>query len=57
MPSHQERVKRNYIWTCSQCFEQFNSKEQLEKHLKDNTYLLDNMTYSHMHWSGNYDKK
>jgi hypothetical protein len=57
MPSHQERVKRNYIWTCSQCFEQFNSKEQLEKHLKDNTYLLDNITYSHMHWSGNYDKK
>lgn len=61
MPSHPDRVRRNYIWTCTQCFEWFNSKNELDKHLEDNTYIIDfsknGPVLSNMHWSGKYTKK
>jgi hypothetical protein len=59
MPPHPDRVRKNYIWTCPQCFEKFISKEELDKHIKDNTSIIDwidGPVISNMHWSGNYKK-
>lgn len=61
MPSHPDRVRRNYIWTCEECFEQFKSKEELDKHLKKQTNIIDygpnGPIISSMHWSGNSIKQ
>lgn len=33
MPSHPDRVRRNYLFTCKSCGEVFDTNEKLLKHL------------------------